>query len=303
MMHARVATSVAENGSPPEAAVSLCRAAVMHARLKPVGHRFAYRIFSLLVDIDRLDEVDRASPFLSVGRMNLACLRLADHGPADGQPLRPWIDKCLAEAGLPEPPRRVLLLAVPRMLGFGFNPISAYFCFDDAGRTVAMIYEVRNTFGERHCYVAPVADGESGPEGIRQERDKLFYVSPFVPMHMRYAFRVLPPGRSVRLRILETDTDGPLLSATYVASVETLTSARLLMSILSLPTVALKIVGGIHYEAMRLWLKGAPFFHRPSPPPVVSHIAGLPPRAVVSDHVASGSARYRSMPGPLEPKE
>ncbi|MEJ1158732.1 DUF1365 domain-containing protein [Prosthecomicrobium sp. N25] len=266
----RVPTTAAENGSPPAEAVSLCEGPVMHARLKPVGHRFAYTIASLLVDIDRLDEANRRSRLFSVGRFNLFSLHERDHGPADGSPLRPWIDRGLAAAGLSERPERVLLLASPRVLGYVFNPLSVYFCFGGGARPVALVYEVRNTFGERHTYFAPVGTGEEGPEGIRQSRAKLFHVSPFLPMAMRYLFRVLPPGRSLRIRILETDADGPLLAATYQASIEPLTSAALVRSFLRIPWVTLKIIGAIHFEAARLWLKGVPFFSKPAAPAPVS---------------------------------
>lgn len=268
------ATTLAGNGPPPDDAVMLCDGEVMHARLKPVGHRFHYRVTSILVDIDRLDEAGRRSRLFSVDRFNLFSFRVRDHGPADGSGLRAWIDRELAAAGLPERAARVLLLCCPRILGYGFDPLSVYFCFDAEDRPVALVYEVRNTFGERHSYVAPIRPGEMDEAGIRQERTKLFYVSPFVPMGMRYRFRILPPGQHLRIRILETDPDGPLLSATHVAQLKPLTSAALARSFLTVPWAALKVIGSIHFEAVRLWLKGVPLFDRPAPPEPVSHADG-----------------------------
>ena len=127
-----------------------------------------------------------------------------------------------------------------------------------------MIYEVRNTFGDIHAYVLPVKPGEISDAGVRQQQEKLFYVSPFIEMAMRYHFRVSPPGDSVKLRILETDRDGPLLAATFNGRRRALTTAALLRSFFSLPLVTLKIVAAIHWEALRLWLKGARLVPRPT---------------------------------------
>jgi DUF1365 family protein len=125
------------------------------------------------------------------------------------------------------------------------------------GGLALVIYEVRNTFGDIHAYVLPVKPGEISDAGIRQAQDKQFYVSPFIEVAMRYHFRVSPPRERVRLRILETDRDGPLLSATFNGRRRALTAIALLRSFCSLPLVTLKIVAAIHWQALRLWLKGA----------------------------------------------
>jgi uncharacterized protein len=157
----------------------------------------------------------------------------------------------------------VQLLCYPRLLGFTFNPLSAYFCYRADGGLALIIYEVRNTFGDIHAYVLPVKPGEISAGGVRQQQEKLFYVSPFVEMAMRYHFRVSPPGHTVKLRILETDREGPLLSATFNGRRRALTTAALLRSFFALPLVTLKIVAAIHWEALRLWLKGARLVPRP----------------------------------------
>ncbi len=287
-------TTVAANGPPPDGAAMLCDGQVMHARMRPAAHRFSYRVASILIDIDRLDEADRLSLLFSVGRFNLFSFEPGDHGfpapaaEADAGPgadasrdrgrIRRWIDRELAAAGLAAPPARVLLLAAPRVLGFVFNPISVYFCFDAAGRTVALVHEVRSTFGGHHAYALPVGPGEADDTGIRQSAAKLLHVSPFIPMDMRYHFRVLPPGGRLRVRILETDRDGPLLAATWVASVAPLTSAALGRSFWQVPLVGAKILAAIHVEALRLWLKGVRFFGSRADPvatPTAGRGAGL----------------------------
>jgi DUF1365 family protein len=240
-----------------DAAAALYFGNVMHARLKPLRHRFSYRVMSLLIDLDRLIEADRQSPLFGVNRGALYSFDEKDHGPRDGSALRAYAERCAAEHGIDLEAGRVLLLCYPRLLGYTFNPLSAYFCYRADGRLALIIYEVRNTFGDIHPYVLPVRAGDISDAGVRQHQDKRFYVSPFIEMAMRYHFRVSPPGERVKLRILETDRDGPLLAATFNGGRRALTTAALLRSFFSLPLVTLKIVAAIHWEAMRLWLKGA----------------------------------------------
>jgi uncharacterized protein len=250
-----------------DAAAALYFGEVMHARLKPIGHRFSYRVMSLLVDLDRLDAADRQSWLFGVNRAALYSFNEADHGERDGSALRIYAQRCAAAHGIDLTGGRVLLLCYPRLLGYTFNPLSAYFCYRADGELALMIYEVSNTFGDIHAYVLPVKPGESSDAGVRQTQEKLLYVSPFIGMAMRYHFRVSPPGDSVKLRILETDRDGPLLAATFNGCRRALTTATLLRSFCSLPLVTLKIVAAIHWEALRLWLKGARLVPRPDTVP------------------------------------
>jgi uncharacterized protein len=237
-------------------AASLYFGVVMHARLKPVGHRFNYRVMSLLIDLDRLDAADRQSPLFGVNRAALYSFNEADHGDRDGSPLRAYAQGRATEHGIDLTGGRVLLLCYPRLLGYTFNPLSVYFCYRLDGEFALVIYEVRNTFGDIHAYALPVNPHEISDAGIRQEQDKLFYVSPFVEMAMRYHFRVLPPGEHVKLRILETDRDGPLLAATFNGRRRALNTLALLRSFVALPIVTVKIIVAIHWEGLRLWLKG-----------------------------------------------
>jgi uncharacterized protein len=236
---------------------------VMHARLKPVGHRFSYRVMSLLIDLDRLEVADRQTPLFGVNRRALYSFHEADHGRRDGSSLRLYAQRCAAEQGIDLTGGRVLLLCYPRLFGYTFNPLSVYFCYRADGQPTLLIYEVRNTFGDIHAYVLPVKRDDISPAGIRQTQDKRFYVSPFVEMAMRYHFRVTLPQDRVKLRILETDKEGPLLSATFNGKRRMLTTPELLHSFFSLPLVTLKIIAAIHWEALRLWLKGVRLVPRP----------------------------------------
>jgi len=246
-----------------QAAASLYLGEVMHARLKPMAHRFTYQVLSLFIDLDRLDEADRLSPMFGVNRPAPFSFWESDHGPCDGSSLRGHAGRLLKENGLDLGQGRVLLLCYPRVVGYVFNPLSVYYCYGQDGKLVGLIYEVRNTFGEIHSYVRPVLKTEISDAGVRQSQAKAFFVSPFIGMDMRYHFRLTPPGEQLKLRILETDADGPLLAATFSGERRALTTRQLLSSLIRLPLVTAKIIGGIHYEALRLWLKGAPFYPRP----------------------------------------
>lgn len=255
---------------PPTACASLYTGPVMHARMKPVVHRFTYRVFSFLLDVDRLAELDRLSPVLSVNRWNLLSFNPADHGPRDGSSLRAHAERLMAQAGR-QIGGKILLMCYPRILGFTFNPLSIYYCYDRADRLSALIYEVRNTFGESHSYIAPIEAGEAHPEGVRQERDKLFYVSPFLDMTMRYHFRLNPPGDKLAVRILETDESGPILAATFMGTRSEVTTASLLAACARMPLLTFKIVAAIHWEALRLYAKGLRIRSRPTPPVPASY--------------------------------
>ncbi|MEP5621479.1 MAG: DUF1365 domain-containing protein [Hyphomicrobiales bacterium] len=241
----------------------------MHARLKPMGHRFSYRVYSFLLDLDDLASATKSALF-SHNRFNLFSFYDKDHGAADGSSLRAYIDELLRHADH-EKPTRIELLCYPRILGWVFNPLSVYYCYDDQDQLSALVYEVRNTFGERHTYVAPIRKGEMSHGRIRQERDKLFYVSPFIDMKMRYHFRMTPPAEGLTLRILEHDDEGPLLSATFSGTRSALSTSTLLKAFFQVPFQTLKIVGGIHWEALKLWKKGAQFHMRPARPESVSY--------------------------------
>src|ERR1700712_2614583 len=270
-------TSIEMQEDVADAAASLYVGEVMHARLKPIGHRFSDRVMSLLIDVDRLAAADRQSPLFGINRAALYSFREADHGDRDGSSLRAWAQRCAAERGIDLGGGRVLLLCYPRLLGYTFNPLSVYFCYRADGELALMIYEVRNTFGDIHSYALPVQPNQRSAAGVRQQHEKLFYVSPFIEMAMRYHFRVSPPDQRVKLRILETDGDGPLLAATFNGRRRALNTAQLLRAFVALPLVTFKIMAAIHWEALRLWLKGARLVsRRPGPRPNAAVTTGLP---------------------------
>lgn len=239
---------------------------VMHQRMRPVSHRFSYSVFSLLIDLDALDQIDRQSPLFSVNKFNLMSVYERDHGPRDGSSLASHARKLFKKAGLQLDGGRIHLLCYPRILGYVFDPLSVYFAYDDQEQLVGLLYEVRNTFGEHHTYVAPLKPGEQTEAGIRQESPKRFFVSPFNPVEMAYRFRIHPPDETVGVRILVTDQDEPVMAASFHGSFLRFSTRSLVQLCLTIPFLTLKIIGGIHIEALRLWMKGLRLHARPAPP-------------------------------------
>ncbi|MCP1118792.1 DUF1365 family protein [Robbsia andropogonis] len=258
---------------------------VTHHRHAPKVHNLRYRVYSVFLDLDRLDETARRCRFFSRNRFNVFAFHDRDHGDGSALPLR---DQAIARVMLAHPGtasriHRIGLLCMPRVLGYAFNPLSVYYCYDDADVVIAIIYEVNNTFGQRHTYVIPVdATHRHGADQlIRQTCDKRFHVSPFLPLGMRYIFRVTPPAARLSIAI-DTRLQGregqrpdgkPMLDAAYVAHRRTFSDATLLRTFFTHPLLTLKVVAGIHWEALFIWRKGATFHPLPGIPAPLSVVA------------------------------
>lgn len=239
---------------------------VMHARLRPCAHRFAYRVFSLYLDIDRLDGLAARLRLFSRGRFNLFSFHDKDHGPRDGSSLRAWVERRLADHGIGLEGGAIRLLCFPRILGYVFNPLSVYFCHGPAGDLRAVLYEVCNTFGQSHGYLVRAPEGHAAGAPLSQTAEKRFHVSPFLGVAGHYHFRLRAPGAALSLTIRESDGEGDILLATHAARREDLTDGALLKAFLSHPLMTLKVIAAIHWEALKLWRKGARF-HRLPPAP------------------------------------
>lgn len=248
----------AENAIAPAA---LYRGKVMHARWRPVQHRFSYRVMSLLIDLDRLDEANGQSRLFGVNRAAPFSFHERDHGEGKSASLGQHVRGLAAERGIDLSGGRILLLCYPRVLGYVFNPLSVYFCYRASGDLALLIYEVRNTFRDMHSYILPVQDARPGCT-IRQSQAKEFYVSPFMAMETHYRFSISPPEQDVRVRILQTNEQGAMFAAAFRGCRRPLTSHSLLAALFGLPFLTFKVIAAIHWEAMRLWLKGAPYVPR-----------------------------------------
>jgi DUF1365 family protein len=220
-----------------------------------------------LLDLDELPVLDGTLKLFSCNRFNLMDFRETDHLDGSTTVLKAQVERILIEGGF-EGGGRARLLCMPRILGSVFNPLSVYFCETAAGRLQAILYEVNNTFGQRHSYLLKA--GDAGAE-VRHGTEKRFYVSPFNDLAMRYDFRVVPPGdladeRPLSVRIDVYDAVGLLMTAAFVGERQPLTDKTLTAAWLRHPLLMAKVVGAIHWEALKLWLKGMRFIPRPPAP-------------------------------------
>ena len=227
---------------------------VVHTRLRPKPHRLHYRVFSLSLELSELNLLDRSLRFFSVNRFNLLSFHERDHGQGDGTPLLAHVDERLAASGLDRAGGRVRLVCYPRLLGYVFNPLSVYFCDRPDGQPLAVIYEVSNTFGERVSYVLLAAAAQDGV--LHQTCMKELFVSPFNRVEGSYAFHVRPPADITTIGIVYRDAAGPLLKAHFHGHREELSDRAILSLVLRYPLMTLKVIGAIHWEALRLYAKG-----------------------------------------------
>jgi DUF1365 family protein len=255
-------------------APALYSGVVTHRRLRPRPHRLRYRVFAMLFDIDAIPALCARLRLLSHRRFNLFSFDERDHADGSGTSLRAWAETQLGSAGIDLDGGPIRLLAMPRVLGYGFNPISVWFCYRRDGGLAALLHEVHNTFGERHTYLIPVAAG-ANPAAISQSCPKTLHVSPFMAMDMRYDFRIHAPDERLSLAISGSDDDGPLIVAALAARRHELTDAALARAFLRTPLLTLKVIGGIHWEALRLWIKGMRL--RPRPPAPDHPVSIVPP--------------------------
>ena len=236
----------------------------MHRRLRPRAHRLRYRVFWMLLDLDEIDRLPESLRLFSRNRFNAVGFHHSDHGDGSDVPLRRQIDAHLRTAGIEAASSSIRLLCMPRIFGYAFNPLSVYFCYRNDGPLVAVLYEVHNTFKERHNYLIPVEPGAQ--TAFEQRCKKNFYVSPFLDMDLSYAFRVVAPGERVSVAIDTSDNEGRVLTAALCGTRRALTDAGLLRVLTAFPFATLKVIAAIHWHALRMWFKGFRLRPRPKPP-------------------------------------
>lgn len=243
---------------------ALYRGIVVHRRLRPRRHSLRYKLCWMLFDLDELSEMHRSLRFFSHNSRNLLGFRDRDHLDGSDIPLRAQIETALTAAGITPDGGPIRVLCMPRVLGSVFNPISVWFCYRRDLSLTAMLYEVNNTFGQRHSYLIPVAD--PNPPIVRQSCDKAFYVSPFLRMAMTYDFKVTPPGENATVVVNGSDADGLMIATCFTGQRRPLSDTALLGVVLRHGILALKVVAAIHWEAVKLLLKGLRLQPRPAPP-------------------------------------
>ncbi len=245
---------------------------VVHQRFAPKPHRLSYRIFQVLLDLDRIDQDLAAMRLLSRNRFNLFGFYDRDHGPDQADragTLRDRMVAMLSDRGAWADGDRVFLMAMPRVLGFVFNPISLYFVVAPDGHVRTVVYEVNNTFGDRHSYVMPVHnDGRT----IHQSSGKRLHVSPFMETRGHsYDFDLIAPAETFALKIDLKNGEHRMLFAGFTARREALADGALWRLFLMIPLMTLQVVLGIHWEALKIWLKGIGL--KPKPPTPKSDIS------------------------------
>lgn len=234
---------------------------VVHKRLSPHQHGFSYRVFSLCLDVDEIDALDRSRQLFSRARRNLLTFHDTDFGAPGTASVGEKVRHLLNEAGLSQFGARIELVCYPRLLGYVFNPLSVYFCRDDADRLGAIIYEVTNTFRERKSYVIPTDIGGDGA-AIAQSCAKELYVSPFTAADGSYGFHGTPPAERIVIGVNVRESGRPVLK-THFRGVRRAFDDRTIASLVARhPLMTLKVFGAIHVEAARLWAKGVPLVAR-----------------------------------------
>lgn len=241
--------------------VAFYKGEVTHQRFSGPAHRLRYRTAYVLVDLDQFQAADACSRFLGVGAAGLMSVQARDHGDGKTRDLAGWVRALARASGVSTPCHRIMLLTLPRMFGFVFNPISTYFIYDQYGSLHHIVYEVNNTFGGRHFYLL-AAEERDGV--IRQSCDKALYVSPFFDVNGSYAFTVHPPSDRLTLTINYAHPDHKkAMSACLVGKRRPVTNRSSLGVLFAFPFMTLGVIGAIHWEAFKLFLKGARF--RPEP--------------------------------------
>jgi len=235
---------------------------VSHRRKAPFEHRLRYRTYSLLVDLDELDGLTERLYLLSRNRWNLFSVHDRDHGARNDSQMRAWFDEQLRHTNIDLGDGRVEVLLFPRLLGYTFNPLTVWFGYRADGSLGVVLYEIHNTFGHSRSHLVPITD--EAPH--RHSFAKDLHVSPFFDREGSYSFTLRPPRSRFSVSIDYATANEDLLTATMVGVRRELTDGALARVFLTHPLLTLKIIGGIHWQALRLLLKGARYRPVPEPP-------------------------------------
>ena len=225
---------------------------VNHTRFKPVKHFLNYKTFSLLIDLDEIEQLDKSISIFSHNKFNIFSFYNKDHGDRDGSCLKKWVISNLKKYKIEGNISKIKILCYPRIFGYVFNPLSIFYCYEN-GKLKSIFYEVKNTFNEQHTYIFKIKDGEE----IKQKCKKKFHVSPFMDMETFYNFKLINPNQRLSVMIKQTDAEGTVLTATQTGDKKEFNFKQLLINFFRYPLMTLKIISSIHFEALLLWKKGA----------------------------------------------
>ena len=225
---------------------------VTHTRFKPVRHSLKYKTFSILIDLDEINQLDKSIGIFSYNKFNIFSFYDKDHGDRDGGNLKEWVILNMKKFNIKENITNVKILCYPRIFGYVFNPLSIFYCYEK-DKLIAIFYEVKNTFNEQHTYIFKIKKNKE----IIQKCKKKFYVSPFMDMETYYNFKLKNPNDKLSVFIKQTDAEGTILTATQTGEKKEFNFKQLAINFLKYPLMTIKIIGSIHYEALLLWKKGA----------------------------------------------
>lgn len=243
-------------------ALRLLEGHTIHQRSAPFHHRFKYSLAMIDIDIDRLDEAAAQSALFNVEKSNLFSFNRSDHGRRKSEALRPWAEAQFAQAEVDATQCTIRLVTFPRHAFYKFSPISLWLCFDDGNQLLGILYEVNNTFGQTHTYAA--ATPVSGRN--RHTGDKVFHVSPFFDISGKYQFTLRVDDAQLSLIVATMHDDTQTHVATIRAKAKAATSSAFLKLAITRPLSSLGVSIGIHWQALKLWLKGAKFHSKPIQP-------------------------------------
>ena len=225
---------------------------VTHTRFKPVRHFLKYKTFSLLIDLDEINELDSRISIFSHNKFNIFSFYDKDHGERDGSNLKEWVLINIRKYNIDGKINKIKILCYPRIFGYVFNPLSIIYCYEN-DKLKAIFYEVKNTFNEQHTYIFKIKNNGE----ITQKCKKKFYVSPFMDMETYYNFKLIDPNNKLLVFIKQTDSIGTILTATQTGEKKEFNFKQLLKNFFKYPLMTIKIISSIHYEELLLWKKGA----------------------------------------------
>ena len=250
-------------------ALQLLKGHTVHQRSQPFTHRFQYDLALIDLDIDRLDDAQAQSAAFNVDRSGLFSFNRRDHGGREDAPLRPWAEAQFANAGIDVAGGRIRLVTFPRHAFYKFAPISLWLGHGPEGDLRGILYEVNNTFGETHVYVAPTP----GPERHKHATDKVFHVSPFFDISGAYQFTLKRTADHLSLIVATTNDGTQSHVATISAKAVPATTPAFIGLALTKPFSSLGVTAAIHWQALKLWLKGAKYHSKPKQSSVRTTIA------------------------------
>ena len=242
----------------------LYQGTLMHSRLVPKNHSFKYNIFYTFIDIDKLDELKKKYTFFSYNNFNIFSINDKDHGYRDKRKIDEWVNDILKKIGIKRMNTKIFLLSMPRILGYVFNPLSIFFCYDFNGNIKALIYEVKNTFNEQHAYVFKVNDNSLKKKYFKHSCKKSFHVSPFWDLNANYNFTINRPYDKFYSSIVMKKKEKKIFQAVLNCHYKELSIKNLLFFLIKYPFLTVKVVLVIYFEALKIFLfKKGKYFKKP----------------------------------------